>query len=294
MTSDNRGFYLTNSEYASFDLQNPDRVVVRVNSKSLKVRFIDGSSLLDLLTEYTTYTGRAQPLPSWISQGAITEIQGGQEKVRQIVQRLAFYNVPLAAVCISDWTGYQLLSAPPSNEQQQQQRRRSSSSSANRATVKPTLYTLDHDPQTYPNWLNLVQELTQKNISKGDTGVESLAATLAVTSDNDSDDDTSREHQQPTQSKSPSSPTSPSPPIRVLVSVSPFLSNTAADSLNLYDHAKEAGYLVESTDRQNPARVAPQPGNNVAMLDLTNSDARQWFKCILKKRIFDRGLSGTI
>ncbi|SAM05871.1 hypothetical protein [Absidia glauca] len=289
MTSDNRGFYLTNSEYASFDLQHPDRVVVRVNSKSLEVRFIDGASLLDLLTEYTTYTGRAQSLPDWISQGAITEIQGGQEKVRQIVQRLAFYNVPLAAVCISDWTGRQLLSTSPPNEQQQQQRRRSSSSSANRSSVTPTLYTLDHDPQTYPDWLNLIQELTHKKISKGDAGEESLAATLAVTSDNDSDDGTSKQHQQPT-----TQPKSSSPPIRVLVSISPFLSDTAADSLNLYDHAKEAGYLVGPTDHQHPARVAPQIGNNVAMLDLTNPDARQWLKCILKKQIFDKGVSGYI
>jgi alpha-glucosidase (family GH31 glycosyl hydrolase) len=288
MTSDNRGFYLTNSEYASFDLQHPDRVVVRVNSKSLKVRFIHGTSLLDLLTEYTTYTGRAQSLPNWISQGAITEIQGGQEKVRQIVQRLAFYNVPLAAVCISDWTGHQLLSTSPSNDQQQQQRRRSSSSSANRVSVTPTLYTLDHDRQTYPDWLNLVQELTHKKISKGDAGEESLAATLAVTSDNDSDDVISKQHQQPA-----TQPKSPSPPIRVLVSISPFLSDTAADSLSLYDHAKEAGYLVGSTDHQHPARVAPQIGNNVAMLDLTNLDARQWLKCILKKQIFDKGISGT-
>ncbi|KAI8336256.1 glycosyl hydrolases family 31-domain-containing protein [Chlamydoabsidia padenii] len=252
MTSDNRGFYLTNTEYSSFDLQHPDRVVVRVNSTSLTARLIDGSSLLDLLTEYTSYTGRVRSLPNWVGQGAITEIQGGQEKVRQIVQRLQFYQVPLAAVCISDWTGNRPLSTSP---QQEHQRRRSSSSGRDVTTTMPILYNLKHNSHSYPDWLDLIQELTQRAISAKNTAI-----TL---------------------------------PIRVLVNISPFLSNTDDPSTSsLFNRAKEEGYLVKSTDHQNLAMISTQPGNTVGMIDLTNPDARQWLKCILKKQVFDNGISG--
>ncbi|KAI8099350.1 glycosyl hydrolases family 31-domain-containing protein [Halteromyces radiatus] len=262
MTNDHRGFYLTNTEYASFDLQHPERVVVRVNATTMTARLLDGDSLLDLITEYTSFTGRVQPMPSWIDQGAITEIQGGPEKVRQIVQRLHHYQVPLAAICISDWTGYHISSSPPS--------RRDSTTNINNKRI----YTLEHDAHTYPDWISLVHELTQRT-----TGATSSAATLMVSS-NDGDDD---DRQQPKDDI---------PPVRVLVNISPLLSERkGTDISELFDHAKQYNYLVKTTDGL-PFMISTQPGNAAAMIDLSNPEARQWLKGEIKKHIFDTGLSG--
>ncbi|CAO3582318.1 unnamed protein product [Absidia cylindrospora] len=292
MTSDNRGFYLTNTEYSSFDLQNPDRIVVRVNATTMTARLIDGSSLLDLLTEYTSYAGRAQPLPSWVGQGAIAEIQGGEEKVRHIVQQLRDHRVPLAALCIPDWTG-QLQSV---QLQQQQQ--------PSYNVLGRTCYTFEHDIRTYPDWINLIQDLTQKTIpanalSDGSNEGDTVAATLAVTTDDDNvgNEEDKEDMKIPTDTikeQQPKTPTSTTP-VRVLVSISPFLSelkNTTKQS-EFFDQASSQGYLVQTTGHTTYT-LSPQPGNHVGMVDLSNPDARQWLKSVLKKQVFDNGISGYL
>ncbi|KAG1241423.1 hypothetical protein G6F68_016738 [Rhizopus microsporus] len=96
---------MENSEYMSFDLTELDRVSIRVDSDHLKGRILDGKTMLDLLTEYTSFAGRMIPLPDWTSEGIIAGIQGGKDKVNDVVKRLKERNIPLAAVCIEDWTG---------------------------------------------------------------------------------------------------------------------------------------------------------------------------------------------
>ena len=131
-------------------MADPDRVTIRVNigNEDLVGRIIDGDSMLDLITEYTAYAGRMQPLPDWINEGVVACIQGGSTKVRQIVTQMAeHHNTPIAAVFVPDWCGQRL--QPLSNA----------------TALKRLWWHWEHDEQLYPDWQNLIQELqNEKNI----------------------------------------------------------------------------------------------------------------------------------
>lgn len=108
ISTDNKAFFLKDSEYSSFDLRYSNKVVVRLNSTTLNGHFIDGDKLLDVLSEYTLYSGRMQKLPDWISEGAVVGIQGGQDKVRRVIKQLQALDTPIAAVWLQDWCGKRL------------------------------------------------------------------------------------------------------------------------------------------------------------------------------------------
>ncbi|KAI9269247.1 glycosyl hydrolases family 31-domain-containing protein [Phascolomyces articulosus] len=148
LTTDRRCLCLETSEYVSFNLCEPDRVTVRVNIRTdLVGRIIDGDTMLDLITEYTSYSGRMQPLPDWINEGAVACVQGGSTKIREIVTRLEQHKVPIAAVFVPDWCGQRL--QPLTNS----------------VALKRLWWHWEHDEQLYPDWQNLIQELqNDKNI----------------------------------------------------------------------------------------------------------------------------------
>lgn len=79
--------------------------------------------------------------------------------------------------------------------------------------------------------------------------------------------------------------------VRVLTYMTPYLVDNPNGRRNLYHEALEGGYLVKSMDR-----VASFNNQGVAagLLDLTNQDARSWFKQALKGQIYDDGVSGTM
>ncbi|KAI9495853.1 glycosyl hydrolases family 31-domain-containing protein [Zychaea mexicana] len=144
VTSDKRCLCLETSEYASFDLCEPDRVTIRVNNSidnDLVGRIIDGDSMLDLITEYTSYAGRMQPLPDWINKGVVACIQGGSAKVRQIVAQMEQHQTPVAAVLVPDWCGQRLQPLTST------------------VALKRLWWHWEHDEQLYPDWQNLVEEL---------------------------------------------------------------------------------------------------------------------------------------
>ncbi|ORX56331.1 hypothetical protein DM01DRAFT_1334803 [Hesseltinella vesiculosa] len=283
MTSEHRGFSLLNCQYSSFDLQDPERVTVRVNALNLTARLIHGQSMFDLLTEHTSYAGRIPSLPAWLGHGAIVDLQGGPEKVRHIVEQLRYYRVPLAAITISDWSGSL---SPVATEQQ-----------PNPTAPYPiSHWSLEHSSSLYPDWPALVQQLTHHVTKPGDV---KSAATLAVTADgdddpnDDDDDDIVMADSQ-------------MPPVRLLVNVTPYLSATddnghagavhSKDQLqhHYYKQAVDQGYLVQQAASDQPYLVQGPAGEAYGLLDLTNEHARLWFKDILKSQLLDIGISGFL
>jgi alpha-glucosidase (family GH31 glycosyl hydrolase) len=67
--------------------------------------------MLDILTEYTTFSGRMSLLPDWVSDGAIVNLSGGKDKVKETLKKLRDLEVPVSAVLIHDWTGQRLQDA---------------------------------------------------------------------------------------------------------------------------------------------------------------------------------------
>ncbi|KAG1306054.1 hypothetical protein G6F64_007889 [Rhizopus arrhizus] len=142
ISSDIRCLFMENSEYMSFDLTELDRVSIRVDSDHLKGRILDGKTMLDLLTEYTSFAGRMIPLPDWTSEGIIAGIQGGKDKVNDVVKRLKERNIPLAAVCIEDWTGLRTQSMGRGVQFNRQ------------------WWNWESDDEQYPDWDKFIQELS--------------------------------------------------------------------------------------------------------------------------------------
>ncbi len=63
ITSTARSLFTENYEYQIFDLRTPDRIQVRVYSRTMKGRILYGKTPPDLIREYTEYAGRMRPLP---------------------------------------------------------------------------------------------------------------------------------------------------------------------------------------------------------------------------------------
>ncbi|KAI8376556.1 glycosyl hydrolases family 31-domain-containing protein [Radiomyces spectabilis] len=216
ISTDNRCFFLENSEYGHFDLRESDRVTVRLNSTQMTGRMFNGDSMLDVLSEYTQQlSGRMVSLPSWAFKGAIISLQGGQEKIQQIVTRIQEFKVPVAAICITDCFG--------ENDWQ-----------INRAL--------------YPNWDLFIDQLSNQNQSTT---------------------------------------------LRVLVEVHGIIKENNQQNSNVFVEAHEKGYLLKNRQGYNWIMEdhEKRKGN---LVDLTNPEARQWLKHIIKDRVWTAGISGIV
>ncbi|RCI06237.1 hypothetical protein CU098_012398 [Rhizopus stolonifer] len=231
ISTDNRSFFLKNSEYSSFDLRDDDRVTVRVNTAVLEGRLIDGDNLLDLVSEYTLYSGRMEALPDWISEGAVVGMQGGQEKVRKTIEDLQRHNTPIAAVWLQDWCGKRIQRTPQGAE------------------FKRLWWNWESDDVLYPDWSSFVnKELKPQNI-------------------------------------------------RTLAYVNTFLANVHAKPSyrnNYFLEAQEKGYLVKKAKTNQAYIVSSGPNFEAGILDLSNPETISWFKAIVKKQIWDAGISGMM
>lgn len=81
---------------------------------------------------------------------------------------------------------------------------------------------------------------------------------------------------------------------RVMTYINPFLVNINKDpnyeGENLYETAKQAGYLVRN--QQGKPYLIPNTDFSAGLLDLTNPEARDWIKGIIKKNVIGAGASG--
>lgn len=135
-SEERRGWLLENTEYSVFDATAPERTRVEVFSSSLRGRILRGATLLDLLTELSSYTGRMPALPDWAHSGAIIGMTGGEHEVRAMVQTLKNHDVPTSAFFLQDWVG-------------------------ERSTPFGTRlwWNWEPDTATYPNWTQFVSDL---------------------------------------------------------------------------------------------------------------------------------------
>ena len=105
ITSDLNSLFLENYEYTSFDLREDNRVTVEAFSSRMAGRIVYGETPLELIEEFTEYSGRMRKLPDWILSGAIIGMQGGTEKVRDVYAKLKALDTPVAAYWLQDWEG---------------------------------------------------------------------------------------------------------------------------------------------------------------------------------------------
>ena len=105
ITSKARSLFLENYEYSTFDLREKDRVQVCVYASRMRGQIPGSDTPQGLISEYTEYSGRMRPLPGWIMGGAVVGLQGGTNKVREILDKLEALDAPVTAVWLQDWVG---------------------------------------------------------------------------------------------------------------------------------------------------------------------------------------------
>jgi len=141
ITSEARSLFLENYEYSTFDLSEKDRVQICVFAARMGGQIPASDTPGGLIEQYTQYSGRMRPLPGWIMDGAVVGLQGGTDRVREILQRLQSLDAPVAAVWLQDWVGQRKTSF---------------------GTQLWWNWELDRDH--YPDWDSLVESMKRKNI----------------------------------------------------------------------------------------------------------------------------------
>ncbi len=105
ITSDNHSVFLENTDYAVFDLTQPESVRIQLFNSIMAGQILYGNSPLDLITGFTEYAGRMRPLPDWFNQGAVVGMQGGTDKVTAVQEELQRRGTPVAGFWLQDWVG---------------------------------------------------------------------------------------------------------------------------------------------------------------------------------------------
>lgn len=107
LTNYNRSLLIEQSNIAYFNLTADDRVEIELcDGMYLSGYVMMGSSWLDLLEEITLHTGRqTHRLPAWSQVGAVVGLEGGENNVTAIVDKMREAGVPLAGIWLQDWVG---------------------------------------------------------------------------------------------------------------------------------------------------------------------------------------------
>ncbi|MFZ5627608.1 MAG: alpha-glucosidase [Spirochaetota bacterium] len=108
MTSAFRSFETSQTAYQLWDFKS-DPYCVEIWDHTLELRFSTAVAYGELLSRYTARSGRMQPLPDWAS-GTILGVQGGKEKVEQVLDAALKAGNPVTAIWIQDWVGRRLTS----------------------------------------------------------------------------------------------------------------------------------------------------------------------------------------
>ncbi|MBQ49569.1 MAG: alpha-glucosidase [Zetaproteobacteria bacterium] len=142
ISSDLHSLFLENKEYSTFDLQT-NRTVITVFGPEVAItgRLLHGNSILDLVTSFTEYSGRMEPLPSWVHQGAIVGMQGGTSFVRKIYKELQKRKTPVSAFWLQDWEGERKT-----------------------ATGSQLWWNWELDRKRYPDWEAMLSDFARENI----------------------------------------------------------------------------------------------------------------------------------
>ena len=106
ITNQKRGMIFNSSYlgYADFT-QNDLTTFLFWHARSVEGYLFVGEDPKSQVSELTWISGRMRPLPSWIQNGAVVGLQGGQTKVSENYLILKENGVPISSVWLQDWVG---------------------------------------------------------------------------------------------------------------------------------------------------------------------------------------------
>lgn len=107
-TSAFRSFDTVQSAYQLWDFKGK-KLTLEIWDSQLELRFSVATSYPELIARYTARTGRMPALPDW-AMGTILGVQGGKDKVEQVLDAALKAKNPVSAIWIQDWVGRRLTS----------------------------------------------------------------------------------------------------------------------------------------------------------------------------------------
>ncbi len=102
-TSAFRSFDTTQNQYQVWNFGRSD-YSVDIWHNELTLSFHTAGTYSQLLENYTARTGRMRPLPDW-ALGTVLGVQGGKDKVEQVLNGALAAGNPVTAIWIQDWVG---------------------------------------------------------------------------------------------------------------------------------------------------------------------------------------------
>lgn len=104
-STQNRAVWLdTKGAYSVLDFTNPRQISLEVWSNTINGLAWVGNSPLDLVEQYTSFSGRFAPLPNW-AYGFWLGAQGGSQQTKEILANLSAQNIYPTVLWIQDWQG---------------------------------------------------------------------------------------------------------------------------------------------------------------------------------------------
>lgn len=104
LSTDNKAYLIENDCYSEIDLSEKGRFRIWVDDDELLLRTFTADSPKELIQKVTDHIGRMPLLPDW-TYGTILGIQGGADRVKQLVKDAKDYGNPVSAIWIQDWVG---------------------------------------------------------------------------------------------------------------------------------------------------------------------------------------------
>ena len=140
LSTNNNAYLIENDCYSEIDLSIDGEITFIVHDNQLRLRKFEADSPKELIKKITNYLGRMPELSDW-TYGTILGIQGGSERVKQLVKDAQAFGSPVSAIWIQDWVG----------------KKQTSIGSRLRWEWKP-------DETTYPNFKQFCAEMNAQNI----------------------------------------------------------------------------------------------------------------------------------
>lgn len=298
LTSKGRSIFVHNPELSIFDFTVTNRATVEVVSRSMTKSVFYATRPLDIIKAYTkSISGRQNLLPDWVSgaKGAVIGIQGGEEKVYEVVKSLIDRNVPVAAIWLQDWVGTRIQPVHISFPIPVFRNRTATVSIKSTRPQKRLWWNWEHDSSSYPNWPKFVERL------KREFGVKVMTYVNPFLSDIENggkpDNSWRVNYFQEASEKGYL--------IKRWVKVPRNKNFVPPEMVHPASEKEEVGIggrqLVESQKQiEDPEGewhlvdyvVSSGPGVNAGMIDLSNPDAFEWFKDVIKDNMVEHGISG--
>ena len=96
--------------YADFDFRHERFHELQFWAVPARIRIRTGQSALALVRQIGAFFGRQPELPDWVYRGAVLGLQGGTERVRELVARARAHGVAVSGVWCQDWEGRRVTS----------------------------------------------------------------------------------------------------------------------------------------------------------------------------------------